>query len=152
MDAPTALATDGLPDVSVTYVGDWHVHPKFVEANACHVRDALDRLPVTTRAGARLVFTAHSVPVTMTGAWRYRRQIQESARLVAAAIGTDDWTVVFQSRSGRPEDPWLSPDVCEYLRAISSTVSSVVLVPDLDCEAAAVCREIGLPIVPVSLP
>ncbi len=125
MDAPTALATDGLPDVSVTYVGDWHVHPKFVEANACHVRDALDRLPVTTRAGARLV---------------------------AAALGTDDWTVVFQSRSGRPEDPWLSPDVCEYLRAISSTVSSVVLVPDLDCEAAAVCREIGLPIVPVSLP
>ena len=100
------LATNGLPDVSVTYVGDCHVHPKFVEANACHVRDALDRLPVTTRAGARPVFTAHSVPVTMTGALRYRRQIEEWARLddplflgMAADVVGNVWN---GHRSGRP--------------------------------------------------
>ncbi|HET9469091.1 MAG TPA: ferrochelatase, partial [Vicinamibacterales bacterium] len=91
--------------------------------------------------------------------------------LVAAAVGSDDWTVVFQSRSGRPEDPWLGPDVCEYLRSVAGSaasvaqglspapVSGVVLVPigfvsdhvevlyDLDHEAAGVCREIGLPMV-----
>ena len=152
-----ATAAAGLKDVAVTYVGDWHMHPKFIETNARHVSAALDRLPADARAGARLVFTAHSVPVSMSGAARYAQQVNESARLVAAAVGPHDWTVVFQSRSGRPEDPWLGPDVCEHLRAAAEDVPGVVLVPigfvcdhievlyDLDHEAAAVCRHLGLP-------
>ncbi|MGB7218538.1 MAG: ferrochelatase [Vicinamibacterales bacterium] len=159
MDARAQLAADGQPDVAVTYVGDWHTHPKFVEANARHVRAALARLPDAARMGARLVFTAHSVPESMTGAARYRQQIDVSAERVAAVLGATDYVVVFQSRSGRPEDPWLGPDVCEYLRGLPRGLSGVVLVPigfvcdhievlyDLDCEAAEVCREIGLPMV-----
>jgi ferrochelatase len=157
LDARAELASAGLPSIGVTYVGDWHTHPKFVEANAAHVRAALDRLPEPARGSAQLVFTAHSVPVSMTGAATYARQVRESASMVAASLGARDWTVVFQSRSGRPEDPWLEPDVCDYLRTVAGTVSSVVLVPigfvcdhievlyDLDHEAAAVCRDIGLP-------
>ena len=143
--------------VSVTYVRDWHQHAKFIETNARHVRAALERLPAGARARARLVFTAHSIPVSMAGVERYGQQVTESARLVAAAVGWHDWTVVFQSRSGRPEDPWLGPDVCEYLRGAAGSVPGVVLVPigfvcdhievlyDLDHEAAGVCREVGLP-------
>jgi protoheme ferro-lyase len=41
----------GLSDVSVTYVGEWHDHPRFIEANAAHVRAALDRLPPPLRSG-----------------------------------------------------------------------------------------------------
>ncbi len=156
-DARAEVAGAGLPDLSVTYVGDWHVHPKFVETNARHVRAAIERLPDTARAGARLVFTAHSVPVSMTGAVKYAQQVNESARLIASAVGSNDWTVVFQSRSGRPEDPWLGPDVCEYLRGAVGQAPGVVLVPigfvcdhievlyDLDHEAADVCRDVGLP-------
>lgn len=157
MEARAEAAAEGLADVAVTYVGDWHMHPKFIEVNQQHVRAALARLPAGARTRARLVFTAHSVPVGMTGAARYEQQVNESARLVAAAVGSNDWTVVFQSRSGRPEDPWLGPDVCEYLRAAAGRVPGVVLVPiafvcdhievlyDLDHEAAEVCREVGLP-------
>jgi ferrochelatase len=157
IDARAEAASAGLPDVAVTYVGDWHTHPKFIDANRRHVHAALDRLPADSRSRARLVFTAHSVPVSMTGAERYRQQIEESARLVAEAAGAADWTVVFQSRSGRPEDPWLGPDVCAYLRAVAGLVAGVVVVPigfvcdhievlyDLDHEAAAVCRDVGLP-------
>jgi protoporphyrin/coproporphyrin ferrochelatase len=154
--------------VPITYVRDWHQHAKFIDANASHVRAAVERLPTEARANARLVFTAHSIPVSMAGADRYAQQVTESARLVADAVGSHDWTVVFQSRSGRPEDPWLGPDVCEYLRGAASvaqgvspaspgSVSGIVLVPigfvcdhievlyDLDHEAADVCREVGLP-------
>ena len=143
--------------VPVTYVRDWHQHAKFIEANASHVREALARLPADAQTNARLVFTAHSIPVSMAGADRYAQQITESAKLVAAAVRSRDWTVVFQSRSGRPEDPWLGPDVCEYLRSAAGQVPGVVLVPigfvcdhievlyDLDHEAAGVCRELGLP-------
>ena len=159
VDARTEAVAAGLPDVPVTYVGDWHAHPKFIEVNARHVRAALDRLPGDTRGAAQVVFTAHSVPSAMSGASRYQEQIAQSARLVAHAAGVQDWAVAFQSRSGRPEDPWLGPDVCEYLREAAKGVPAVVLAPigfvcdhievlyDLDHEAAEVCRQAGLPMV-----
>ena len=143
--------------VEVTYVGDWHRHKKFIDANQRHVRAALGHLPAEVRSRARLVFTAHSIPVSMAAADRYKQQVTESAELVAAAVGSTDWAVVFQSRSGRPEDPWLGPDVCEYLRGAAASVPAVVLVPigfvcdhievlyDLDHEAAELCRELRLP-------
>ena len=160
VDARADVVSAGLPDVPVIYTGDWHTHPKFVQANATHVRTAIERLPPDLRSRAQVVFTAHSVPVSMAGARRYHEQIVESSRLVADLAGTHDWAVVFQSRSGRPEDPWLGPDVNEYVReAHARGVPAVVLAPigfvcdhievlyDLDHEAAQVCREIGLPMV-----
>jgi ferrochelatase len=73
-------------------------------------------------------------------------------------MNTTDAACVYQSRSGRPEDPWLGPDINEYLRAERARgLQAAVLCPagflcdhvevlyDLDVEAAATCREIGLP-------
>jgi protoporphyrin/coproporphyrin ferrochelatase len=160
VDARAEIVAAGLRDVPVIYTGDWHMHAKFIEANAEHVRWAIQQLPDTLRSGAHVVFTAHSVPSSMSGAERYHAQIIETARLVADAVGRREWAVVFQSRSGRPEDPWLGPDVRDHLReARTSGVPAVVLAPigfvcdhievlyDLDAEAAQVCREIGLPMV-----
>jgi ferrochelatase len=154
--ARAELRRDGA-DVEVTYVGSWFDHPSFVEANAAHVRQARAELPHAFQDRARLVFTAHSIPVTMAERTRYREQLAESARLVAAAAGMADWALVYQSRSGRPEDPWLEPDICDYLRGERGTgLDAAVLCPigfvcdhvevlyDLDHEAARVAREIGL--------
>ena len=95
----------------------WYQHEGFVAANAAHVRDgARQRLPERLRAAARLVFTAHSIPARMAEQSRYREQLAESSRLVAERAGIADWALVYQSRSGRPQDPWLGPDVCDYLR------------------------------------
>ena len=145
-------------DVDVTFVGSWYDHPLFIAANADHVRAALGRLPLDARAQARLIFTAHSIPTSMAASSRYEAQLRESARLVAAAAGVDDWALVYQSRSGRPGDPWLEPDICDYLRLEKAAgVAAAVLCPigfvcdhvevlyDLDREAANVCRELGLP-------
>ena len=65
--------------------------------------------------------------------------------------GRPTYKLVFQSRSGRPEDPWLGPDICEYLREEAAHgLSAAVLCPvgficdhvevlyDLDIEAAGV--------------
>jgi ferrochelatase len=156
-DARAEIGARGLHDVAVTYVRDWHAHEGFIDANARHVAAAIDTLPAGKRALARLVFTAHSIPVTMAGADRYRAQLEESARLVARRVNIGDWALVFQSRSGRPGDPWLEPDVRDYLRAERARgLEAAVLSPigficdhvevlyDLDHEAAAVCRGIGL--------
>jgi len=147
-------------DVDVTFVGSWFDHAGFVEANAAHVRAARARLDPSLQDSARLVCTAHSIPATMAAKSRYEAQLQESARLVAQAADMRDWIVVYQSRSGRPADPWLAPDVGDYLRgARADGLQAAVLCPigfvcdhievlyDLDQEAAAICREIGLPMV-----
>jgi protoporphyrin/coproporphyrin ferrochelatase len=154
--ARTELQKSGR-DVEITFVGSWFDHPLFIATNAAHVRRALAQLPESARAGARLVFTAHSIPLQMASASQYVAQLNESARLVAREAGMGDWALVYQSRSGRPGDPWLEPDVCDYLRrARAAGLSSAVLCPigfvsdhievlyDLDREAAHVSREIGL--------
>jgi ferrochelatase len=156
-DARLALRSAGLADVHVTYVPAWYAHDGFIAANADQVRRAYAELPAARREGARLIFTAHSIPVAMAERSQYREQLRESCRLVAARAGATDWTLVYQSRSGRPEDPWLGPDVVDYLRqARAAGLQAAVLCPigfvcdhievlyDLDREAADTARDIGL--------
>lgn len=150
------LRRDG-QDVAVTYVGSWFDHPLWIAANAVHVREAMVRLLEPLRAEARLVFTAHSIPTSMAGQSKYREQLETSSTRVASEVGVRDWTLVYQSRSGRPGDPWLEPDVCDYLRrARAEGLRAAVLCPigfvcdhievlyDLDREAADVARNVGL--------
>jgi protoporphyrin/coproporphyrin ferrochelatase len=157
--AELRLARDG-GDVEVVYTASWFDHPGFIAANAAHVGAALTRLPEHLRGAARLVFTAHSVPLSMAERSLYREQLEQSARLVARECGIADWVLVYQSRSGRPEDPWLEPDISDYLRrARGAGLEAAVVCPigfvcdhievlyDLDHEAAAVSREIGLAMV-----
>ena len=154
--ARAELRTSG-GDIDVTFTGSWFDHPLFIAANAAHVREALQRIPADMREAARLVCTAHSIPLPMAERSRYREQLEDTARLVAKEAGMRDWALVYQSRSGRPQDPWLEPDVCEYLRderrkglaaAVVAPVGFVCdhieVLYDLDTEAAQVCRDIGL--------
>ena len=164
-DARGALAGVGLRDLAIVYVNDWHLSAGFIEANAEHVLAAIATLPEDVRGAPELVFTAHSIPVSMAARYPYERQLQESCARVAATIasrlastGTLPWRLVYQSRSGRPEDPWLEPDICDYLRSAPARgTRAVVLCPvgfvcdhievlyDLDVEAAAVAKATGLP-------
>jgi ferrochelatase len=157
LNARQALRTQGLADVEVTYVDGWHTHPDFIAANAAHVRAARAQLPPQVQSQARVVFTAHSIPAAMAAASDYEKQLHESARDVASASGASDWVVVYQSRSGRPEDPWLEPDIGDYLRAARAEgLAAAVLCPigfvcdhievlyDLDREAAQVAADLGL--------
>ena len=85
----------------------------------------------------------------MARACRYEDQLRESARLVAEAVGVTDTALVYQSRSGPPQVPWLEPDILDHLRAVAARgVTDVVISPigfvsdhlevlfDLDVEAA----------------
>lgn len=136
----------------------FHNHPGFVEALADRVQDALLQLPEEQRASAQLVYTAHSIPMGMAQGCAYAEQLQETGRLVAEQLGRENWRVVYQSRSGPPTQPWLEPDVLDYLReykAQGQTAPVVIasigfisdhmeVIFDLDIQAKALCDELGL--------
>jgi ferrochelatase len=141
----------------------FHDHPGFVEPHADAVRAALATLDPGRRSTTRLVFTAHSIPVSMAASagpdgGRYEAQLRETAALVAAAAAPDLlWDLVWQSRSGPAYVPWLEPDVSDHLTALASGgVTGVVVSPigfvsdhlevvwDLDNEAAATAKQLGL--------
>jgi ferrochelatase len=159
-DARRQIVEEGCPDVAITYVDSWYDHPLFIETMARHVEDAIARLEPGLRASAGLVFTAHSLPHGLAGRSRYVEQLTLSSRRVAERVGRTDWSLVYQSRSGLPTDPWLEPDIRDHLRdRHAGGLSAAVVVPigfvcdhievlfDLDTQAAALCREIGLPMV-----
>ena len=147
-------------------------HPGFIEPMADNVVEAIASLRAATpQQGAgdqppRLVFTAHSIPTSMATGCDYEAQFHDAARLVVEAAGLDagskpggepGYDLVFQSRSGPPAVPWLTPDVNDHLITLSAGgVERVVLVPlgfvsdhmevlfDLDTQAAETATRLGL--------
>ncbi len=163
-DARAALLRDGLADVEVTYVPDWYAHPQFITANADRVMAAAADLDPPLRVRAQVIFTAHSIPVSMADNTPIASSTKSRRDWCSIGFGyrregTTSFATVYQSRSGRPEDPWLGPDITDYLREARATgLEAAILSPlgficdhvevlyDLDIEAADVAREIGLPI------
>jgi protoporphyrin/coproporphyrin ferrochelatase len=155
--AQESLRAAGVTPPAIVYAGDWHLRTPFIEATAARIDAARATLPAELQQQARVVFTAHSIPVTMSAASMYQRQLHESAEAVAAKLKLREWAIAYQSRSGRPEDPWLEPDVNAYLKAERQKgLSAVVLSPigfvadhvevlyDLDVEARATCEGEGI--------
>ncbi|XTP37378.1 ferrochelatase [Mycobacterium sp. TJFP1] len=143
-------------------------HPLLIEMFADAIRDAAATLPEDLRAQARLVFTAHSIPVRAAnrcGPDLYERQVAHTSALVAAAAGYPEYDQVWQSRSGPPQVPWLEPDVGDHLEVLAARgVNAVIVCPvgfvadhievvwDLDNELAEQAAEAGIALARASTP
>jgi ferrochelatase len=168
-DIEQARAEAGPGAPRIDKIRHYFNHPGFVEPLADSTLAAIGRLPQELRAGAHLVFTAHSIPQAMADAsgppgerpppGRYVTQLTEAAGLVAGIVGDHPWRLVYQSRSGPPSQPWLGPDVNDYLAELAAAgAPAAVLVPvgfvsdhmevlhDLDAEAAETAARLGLPV------
>ena len=149
----------GAPEVDKLRV--FFTHPGFIEATEERLRDALREVPASARENIQVVYTAHSIPISMANACDYGRQLEEVRKQVSARLGISNDALVYQSRSGAPEQPWLDPDILDYLREVKADdrASAVVLAPisfisdhmevlyDLDIEARQVCDSLSLPMV-----
>jgi ferrochelatase len=124
-------------------------HPGFIETMVERVREALAGLP-----GADIVYTAHSIPVSMAQSSPYEQQLRDASRQVNRQLGLGEPALAFQSRSGPPSQPWLDPDIGDYIRRMES--KRLVVAPigflsdhmeviyDLDLEAAHLAQERGI--------
>ena len=133
-------------------------HPLYIGASADRVQKALDQIPESRRSAARVVFTAHSIPLSMAENCKYETQLNEASRLIMEAIGENPWDLVYQSRSGPPQQPWLDPDICDHIQALHDAggIEDMVIMPvgfvsdhmevmfDLDTEAMDLCKELSI--------
>jgi len=160
LETAHAAAGDGAPELVKLRL--FFNHPGFIEPLAAGLRQA------RAIAGheAPVLMSAHSIPEAMAARCGYRSQLLETARLVAERSGDPPppWSLVFQSRSGPPAQPWLGPDLGGALDALGPGTASVVVVPigfvsdhmevvyDLDVVAAGVAQERGLAMVRAPTP
>lgn len=133
-------------------------HPGFIDTMTESLTNSIESLQ-RSPSKTTVLFTAHSIPMSMSDNCDYVKQLTEACRLVAEASGVTDWRLVYQSRSGPPQQPWLEPDVCDVIHDLSQTKrpEGLVVVPigfisdhmevmfDLDEEAAQACREHDIP-------
>jgi ferrochelatase len=135
-------------------------HPGFIEPMAESLRECWTAIPREDRLGAQVLFSAHSIPASMAATCRYEEQLREASRLVAeaASVPAGQWELVYQSRSGSPQQPWLEPDICDRIPALHAAggLSELIVVPvgftsdhleiryDLDTEAKALCDRLGV--------
>jgi ferrochelatase len=141
-------------------------HPGLIRTLADRVQESLRQVPQARHATTQLVFTAHSIPLAMANGCDYQRQLRETFRLVVQQLGDFSATLVYQSRSGPPSQPWLEPDINVYLREVraDNKVTDVIVVPfgfmsdhmevlyDLDYEARQLCDSLGLHMVRAPTP
>ncbi|HEX4902724.1 MAG TPA: ferrochelatase [Acidimicrobiales bacterium] len=158
-----AVREAGLEPPQVGKVRPYWNHPGFVLALVERVHAALESLAPAERNRARLVFTAHSIPMSMAATSDYETQLRDEAAMVAERVAmprAGEWELVFQSRSGPPQVPWLEPDVVDHLGAVRDRGDDVVVVVpigftsdhmevvyDLDTQAASAADELGITMV-----
>src|SRR5262245_18772542 len=142
---------------AVDYVAPWSDHPLFIEALRDRTSAAIETVPLARRPDARLVFTAHSIPVGMAERSGYAASLERTATLLAGSLKAGAWSLAFTSRSGRPSDPWLEPDIGDALRALEREgARDVVVSPigfisdhvevlyDLDIAARRTADDLGI--------
>ena len=145
----------GAPEIDKLRV--FYNHPGFIEPTVERVQQALRSIREQRRASSRVVFTAHSIPQSMSMGCSYESQLREVCRLVAAELGLHNWSLSYQSRSGPPSQPWLEPDILKHLSRLKAEgITDVVVAPvgfisdhmeviyDLDTEARQHCAAIGM--------
>jgi protoporphyrin/coproporphyrin ferrochelatase len=112
----------------VDYCGGWHDHPLFIQSWAERIRNRFAELPEEKQGATPLIFTAHSLPTPMAARSPYVADVQTTARLIAAELRHERWSLAYQSRSGKPSDPWLEPDVNEMIRKLAHKDATDVIV------------------------
>ena len=158
-----AKLRDNVPEVD--YCAVWHDHPFFIQAWVELIQARFAEIPSYRQQTTPLVFTAHSIPVAMADRSPYVEQFQITARWIAERLGRSRWSIAYQSRSGKPTDPWLEPDIKDVIRKLAvERVTEAIVAPigfvcdhvevlyDLDIEAKRVGTDLGVEMLRANCP
>ncbi|MFV0463264.1 MAG: ferrochelatase [Nostocoides sp.] len=178
-DLAAAQARTNLP-VALTKVGPYALTPGFIEAATDVLTQALTKVSATassSESGPRdlpyVLFVTHSIPEQMdltsgTVPGRaytstHREVVQRVCSATARRVGAPVFgELVFCSRSGPPQQPWLGPDINDRLHELAADgIRAVAVHPigfvsdhmevvhDVDTEARNTAVDLGIDLVRV---
>jgi protoporphyrin/coproporphyrin ferrochelatase len=149
----------------IAYCAEWHDHPLFIQCWTELVQTAFATIPLERKASTPLIFSAHSLPAAMAARSPYAEQFETSARLIAEKLAHHRWSIAYQSRSGKPTDPWLGPDLSDTIRTLARegchelivapvgfVCDHVEVLYDLDIEAEKLAGDLGVRLIRASCP
>jgi ferrochelatase len=149
----------------IDYCSPWYDHPLLVRFWVEQIRARLLGIAADKRQMTPIVFTAHSLPVDMAAGSPYVEQLNTTARLISERLDHQRWSLAYQSRSGKPADPWLEPDILHVIRDLAADGTHELIVApigfvsdhvevlyDLDIEAANLAAGLGIDLIRVSCP
>jgi protoporphyrin/coproporphyrin ferrochelatase len=150
---------------AIDYCGGWHDHPLFIQCWTELIQTSFATIPDEGKKTTPLIFTAHSVPVAMAARSPYVEQLETSARLITESLGHPRWSIAYQSRSGKPSEPWLEPDIGHALRKLArESCAEVIVAPigfgcdhvevlyDLDIEAKQIAKDLRVNLIRANCP
>ncbi len=158
-EAKDALKAAGQSVPEVVYAPEWHNRPGFIRAIEQEIKIAISKLlPREKKAAkAELIFSTHSIPSAVANQSSYVAQFEETARLVKEKLGWPYFHLAYTSRSGRPEDRWLEPDLGDFLeRRSKEGLEACVVAPigflvnhaevlyDIDILAYSRAKKVGI--------
>jgi protoporphyrin/coproporphyrin ferrochelatase len=149
----------------VDYCAGWHDHPLFIQTWVELIQASFANIPAHKRLTTGLIFTAHSLPMAMASRSPYVEQLETTARLIASDLRHERWSLAYQSRSGKPSDPWLEPDIGDAIRKLAGEGHRDIIVApvgfvcdhvevlyDLDIEAKKIVEDHGMRFLRASCP
>ena len=128
-------------------------HPDFLGTAAELLAESRDAAGLSSETP--VLHSAHSLPLSMAANCDYQQQLNEAASIVNELAGMrGPYEVVFQSRSGPPSVPWLTPDIDQRIHELAEQGTQELLVHplgfvadhmevlfDLDTQSAAAANE-----------
>jgi ferrochelatase len=115
-DIERARAAVGSGAPRIDKVPPFGAEERFVAVLLARLNEILPQLS----QDAVVLFTAHSIPLSMAQVCAYRTELETVARRLGENAGGRQWALVYQSRSGPPSQPWLEPDVCDEITALAA--------------------------------
>lgn len=143
------------------HVRDWHLNASYLNALTRRVKAALSEFD--DPADVMVTFTAHSLPTRILELNDpYPTQLRETGDAIAATINLPHHEFAWQS-AGRTRDPWLGPDILDYMRELKNRGQrNLIVCPcgfvsdhlevlyDLDIEAMELAKSLEMKLVRTS--
>jgi protoporphyrin/coproporphyrin ferrochelatase len=147
------------------FVESWQAHPLFRRLIADRIRETLAQFPAEARDHVTVLFSAHSLPEKIRVAGDpYPEELRESAAGIAELLGLADHRFCYQS-AGMTGEPWLGPDILDYLEELHAEGARHVLSApfgfvadhlevlwDIDTEAQEKAAELGMTLRRIRMP
>ena len=150
---------------AIDYCDGWHDHPQFIQCWVELIEAAFVKLAPEKKESTPLIFTAHSLPLAMAARSPYVEQLDTSARMIAKKLNHHHWALAYQSRSSKPTEPWLEPDIGAAIRQLAEKgVRELIVAPigfvcdhvevlyDLDIEAKKIADNLNVRMIRASCP